>query len=112
MINNDIIGQTKGYLYDVWPEIEFVEEFIRGLTQKTPPPQPVTDNSNSVTEPNRVSLGAIEFPVSNEVFANKLDVYYIYEIKNKLLKKVSQQFITKFVYCQLLKNSLFESLDA
>ena len=83
--DNDIISQTKGYLYDVWPEIEFVEEFIRGLTQRTPPPQPTADNSNSVTEPNRVSLGAIEFPISNEVFANKVDVNYIYEIYERIL---------------------------
>ena len=83
--DNDIIAQTKGYLYDVWPEIEFVEEFIRGLTQKTPPPQPTTDNSNSATEPNRISLGAIEFPISNDVFANKVDVNYIYEIYERIL---------------------------
>ena len=83
--DNDIISQTKGYLYDVWPEIEFVEEFLRGLTQRTPPQQPATDNSNSVTEPNRVSLGAIEFPVSNDVFANKVDVNYIYEIYERIL---------------------------
>ena len=83
--DNDIIGQTKGYLYDVWPEIEFVEEFIRGLTQKTPPPQPATDNSNSVTEPNRISLSTIEFPISNDVFANKVDVNFIYEIYERIL---------------------------
>ena len=83
--DNDIISQTKGYLYDVWPEIEFVEEFLRGLTQKTPPQQPATDNTNSVTEPNRVSLGAIEFPVSNDVFKNKVEVNYIYEIYERIL---------------------------
>jgi hypothetical protein len=83
--DNDIIAQTKGYLYDVWPEIEFVEEFIRGLTQKTPPPQPVVSNSNSLTEPNRISLGAIEFPISNEVFENKVDVNYFYEIYERTL---------------------------
>jgi hypothetical protein len=83
--DNDIISQTKGYLYDVWPEIEFVEEFLRGMTQKTPPQKPATDNTNSVTEPNRVSLGAIEFPVSNDVFKNKVEVNYIYEIYERIL---------------------------
>jgi len=83
--DNDIVAQTKGYLYDVWPEIEFVEEFIRGFTQKTPPPQPVVSNSNSLTEPNRISLGAIEFPISNEVFENKVDVNYFYEIYERTL---------------------------
>lgn len=83
--DNDIISQTKGYLYDVWPEIEFVEEFIRGFTEKTPPPQPVVSKSNSLTEPTRISLGAIEFPISNEVFENKVDVNYFYEIYERTL---------------------------
>jgi hypothetical protein len=83
--DNDIIGQTKGYLYDVWPEIEFVEEFLNGLTQRTPPAIPSTDTSNSKTEPKRVSLGAIEFPISNEVFGNKEESKFFYEIYERTL---------------------------
>ena len=29
-----VLSKTKGYLYDVWPEVEFVEEFIKGFTLK------------------------------------------------------------------------------
>ena len=83
--DSDIIGETKGYLYDVWPEIEFVEEFINGMTQKTPPPPPLTKISNSVTEPNRVSLGAIEFPAKNEIFENKVVSKYLYEVYERTL---------------------------
>jgi len=83
--DSDIIGETKGYLYDVWPEIEFVEEFINGMTQKTPPPPPPTKISNSVTEPNRISLGAIEFPAKNEIFENKVISKYLYEIYERTL---------------------------
>lgn len=83
--DSDIIGETKGYLYDVWPEIEFVEEFINGMTQKTPPPPPPTKISNSVTESNRISLGAIEFPAKNEIFENKVVSKYLYEIYERTL---------------------------
>jgi hypothetical protein len=83
--DNDIISQTKGYLYDVWPEIEFVEEFLNGLTQKTPPTVPATDNNNSLTDTKRVSLNSIEFPISNEVFANKEEVKFLYEIYERFL---------------------------
>lgn len=83
--DNDIIGQTKGYLYDVWPEIEFVEEFLNGLTQRTPPVVPSTDTSNTKTEPKRVSVNAIEFPISNEVFSNKEEAKFFYEIYERAL---------------------------
>lgn len=83
--DSDIIGETKGYLYDVWPEIEFVEEFINGMTQKTPPPPPPTKSSNSETEPNRISLGAIEFPAKNEIFENKVISKYLYEIYERTI---------------------------
>ena len=83
--DSDIIGETKGYLYDVWPEIEFVEEFISGMTQKTPPPPPPTKISNSVTEPNRISLGAIEFPAKNEIFENKVVSKYLYEMYERTI---------------------------
>jgi hypothetical protein len=83
--DKDIISETKGYLYDVWPEIEFVEEFLFGLTQKTPPVVPPTDNSNTLTETKRVSLNGIEFPISNEVYANKEEVKFFYEIYERFL---------------------------
>jgi hypothetical protein len=83
--DSDIIGETKGYLYEVWPEIEFVEEFINGMTQKTPPPPPPTKTSNSLTEPNRISSSAIEFPISNDVYGNKVVSKYMYEIYERAL---------------------------
>jgi hypothetical protein len=83
--DSDIIGETKGYLYDVWPEIEFVEEFIKGMTQKTPPPPPPTKTSNDTKDINRISLGAIEFPISDEVYQNKVVSKFIYEIYERAL---------------------------
>ena len=38
------VSQTKGYLFDVWPEIEFVEEFIKGFVERTTPPADPKNN--------------------------------------------------------------------
>jgi hypothetical protein len=80
-----IVNRTKGYLFDVWPEIEFVEEFIKGLTErKSPPPNP-SENNNEVTDPKRISFDVIEFPVTNEVYGNKEEVKFFYEIYERVL---------------------------
>jgi len=83
--DSSVIGETKGYLPDVWPEIEFVEEFIRGYVERTAPPADSTATQNELTEPQRVSLNAIEFPISNEVFENKEEIKYFYELYERVL---------------------------
>jgi hypothetical protein len=80
-----IIDQTKAYLPDVWPEVEFVEEFINGYTDRSAsvPPDPISQNEQ--TETQRVSLNAIEFPIGNEVYGNKEEIKYFYEIYERAL---------------------------
>jgi len=75
---------TKGYLYNVWPEVEFVEEYIRGLTERTNPPNETISTLNELTQTKRLSFNAIEFPIGNEVFFNKEKVKYFYEIFERL----------------------------
>jgi hypothetical protein len=82
--DSQYISQTKGYLFNLWPEVEFVEEFIKAYTERTLPPADPTENSNELTEPQRVSLNAIEFPITNEVFSNKEEVKFFYEIFERL----------------------------
>ena len=79
-----IINRSKGYLFNVWPEIEFVEEFIKGFTQRTLPPADPTANTNELTQPQRVSLDAIEFPVGNWVYGNKEEVKFFFEIYERI----------------------------
>ena len=80
-----IVNRTKGYLFDVWPEIEFVEEFIKGLTErKSPAPNP-SENNNELTDPKRVSFDSIEFPITNEVYGNKEEVKFFYEIYERII---------------------------
>ena len=80
-----IINRSKGYLFNVWPEIEFVEEFIKGFTQRTLPPSDPTANTNELTQPQRVSLDAIEFPIGNWVYGNKEEVKFFFEIYERVM---------------------------
>jgi hypothetical protein len=82
--DKNVISQTKAYLTDLWPEVEFVEEFIRATTQTVKPPADPTETSNPVTDIQRVSLDAIEFPISNAVYDNKEEIKYFYEIFERI----------------------------
>ena len=74
-----VVQLTKGYLYDKWPEVEFVEEFINGLTQKyTPPSSPTPSSVSKFT--NILNINAIEFPFVDNTYANKEEVKFFFEI--------------------------------
>jgi hypothetical protein len=74
-----VVNITKGYLYEKWPEVEFVEEYMRGLTQKFNPPvaQPPIDSQNTT---NIITINAIEYPSEGIAYANKEEIKFFYEI--------------------------------
>jgi hypothetical protein len=82
--DSKLVSKTKGFLFDVWPEIEFVEEFIKGFVERTTPPADPTDGNNELTETQRITLNAVEYPASNEIFGNKEEVKFIYELYERL----------------------------
>ena len=92
--DSTVISQTKGYLPDEWPEVQFLEEYVRAIADKTPSTDEKTGLNNELTEPNRVSLNAIEFPVDNEVFGNKEEVKFFYELYERVLMNV---FYSRFI---------------
>jgi hypothetical protein len=74
-----IIDKTKGYLYDKWPEVEFVEEYMKGLTQKfTPPNTPAPSAIEQFT--NILNINSIQFPQTDLTYANKEEIKFFYEI--------------------------------
>jgi hypothetical protein len=74
-----VVDTTKGYLYDKWPEVEFVEEYMRGLTQKfNPPIAQVPTDSQATT--NIININAIEYPSNGIAYANKEEIKFFYEI--------------------------------
>jgi hypothetical protein len=118
-----IIDQTKGYLPDIWPEVEFVEEYINGYTDRSAsvPPDPISQNER--TETQRVSLNAIEFPVSNEVYGNKEEIKYFYEIYERALfvtyysrlnrggESISNSDLIYNIIAESEKNNILKSLS-
>lgn len=74
-----VVNVTNGYNYAVWPEVEFVEEYMRGLTQKFNPPasQPPIDAQNTT---NIINVNAIEYPTSGIAYVNKEETKFFYEI--------------------------------
>jgi|688.fasta_scaffold10574_6 hypothetical protein len=79
-----LVSKTKGYLYNIWPEIEFVEEFVNGFTERDTPPAE-RKNSNEVSDIKRISINAIEFPIGNNVFSNQEEVKFFYEIYERII---------------------------
>jgi len=74
-----VVNLTQGYLFDKWPEVEFVEEYLRGLTQKfqspiSPPPL------ESERDTSIININAIEFPSTGVAYSNKEEIKFFYEI--------------------------------
>ena len=94
-----VVNLTKGYLYDKWPEVEFVEEYMKGLTQKFEAPlsQPSLDAESKTLITN---VNAIEYPNVGIAYVNKEEIKFFYEIWER-------QYLTSFYsgYVRLLGNS-------
>jgi len=83
-----VVDLTQGWNYTAWPEVEFVEEYMKGLTQKLNPPiaQPPTDTESTTIITN---INAIEFPNSGIAYVNKEQLKFFYEIWER-------QFLSSF----------------
>jgi len=89
----DFVNISKGFLYDKWPEVEFVEEYLKGTAQRIDPSfsQPPSDNEAAVVK--RLNINAIEFPNIGLAYLNKEELKYFYEIYERQL---IYQFYTGF----------------
>ncbi len=83
--NSSIAAKIRAYSPEIWPEVQFVEEFLKATIEREVPPQFPQTLSNAQTKPNRLSFNAIEFPIDNEVYQNTEEVKFFYEIYERLL---------------------------
>lgn len=73
------IRQTKAYDYKIWPEVGFVESFIKATLEKEKPEtRYVYDNPKDVTQ--YVSCNAIEFPFKTAPYQDLDAIKTFYEI--------------------------------
>jgi len=78
------VSKTKGNNYFVWPEVEFVEEYIKAYSERLETNDPNGDSNESETV-LRITLNAVEFPTSNIPYTDKEEVKYFYEIYERIL---------------------------
>lgn len=80
-----VASAYRSYNPEVWPEVEFVEQFIRGYTERQTKAGADSIAFETNLQPNRISLNSIDFAVSNEVFQNKEESKYYYEIYERIM---------------------------
>jgi hypothetical protein len=81
-----VVDLTQGYLYDKWPEVEFVEEYLKGITLKFNSPD-YPDTLENDRYNNIININAIEYPQRVLPYLNKSEIKFFYEIWER-------QFIT------------------
>jgi hypothetical protein len=81
----NVASAYRAYNPEIWPEVEFVEQFIKGYTERLNSDDKGGESNVIDTQPSRISLNAIDFPVTNEVFQNKEESKYYYEIYERIL---------------------------
>jgi len=72
-------SSTKSYLYDKWPEVEFIEEFIKGKLQRRVE-QKSANFGNTKTELSSIPVNPVEFPYSQIPYTNLSEVPFLYEL--------------------------------
>jgi hypothetical protein len=77
--DSSVVDQTQAYNFKKWPEVEFVEEYIKGLAQKLNNPTSNPPNeSQYVTQ--IINFNPIEFPETGLSYRNKEELKFFYEI--------------------------------
>ena len=82
--SKSVVNFTKGYDTTIWPEVDFVEQFLYGATIKD-----LDYNNDSQNSPtlalNYTPSSAIEFAFKDQIYSNKDAVSFVYEMYERLL---------------------------
>ena len=79
-----VVNQVKGWMSDVWPEIKFVEEYIKGATEK----ETINLNynrGNELRDNPYIGCNAIEFPMEQRPYINLNVISVIYELFERVM---------------------------
>jgi hypothetical protein len=78
-----VISKTNAYDYVIWPEVEFVEEFLKGYTQRKTPAAPES-NLEKTNEVARVMVSGFDTIPSNTPYSNLETVDYFFEVYERI----------------------------
>jgi len=79
------ISRTGANDFQAWPEVEFVEEYIKGITRTADSPPAPNGNANLSRTILRLSVNGIEFPMTNIPYSDYQSVKFLYEIYERVL---------------------------
>jgi hypothetical protein len=79
-----VASQLRAFSSTVWPEVRFVEEFMKGATQKESGNIDF-DLTNTLKDNPFMGINAIEFPNQNQPYTDLNIVPFIYEIFERTL---------------------------
>jgi hypothetical protein len=105
--NVESLSKTKAYRWDLWPEVEFVEEFIKGYIERTLPAVDNGDVNNQKNETSYITLDAIQTPILSEIYQNKDEVKFIYEIYERIFVEA---FYSKLGRGQSSMSGVYQSI--
>jgi hypothetical protein len=82
------INSTGAYDYNAWPEVEFVEEFVKAFVQRAIPPisSPPPIDTNSV---DRILVSGFDTQPSNKPYSNLVMDDFMFEMAERF-KSISQ----------------------
>ena len=96
------IRQTGAFDYTVWPEVEFVEEFVKGLTMRQQPPLEPTPQANLENTIKRILISGFDTP-SNDPYSNLQSQSFFYEIWERIIAIATYQgFVRNDAFGNLL----------
>ena len=98
-----VANKINAFVPEIWPEVQFVEEFIKSYTERENPSFDFGDGSNTETKPERFSFNATEFTIGNDVYRNTEEVKFFYEIYERMYVN---SFYSKFNRDSVKKNNI------
>lgn len=79
-----VVSSTQGYLYDEWPEIEFVEEYLFSFLNRDSVNINSISEDKEITTINRITFNGVEYPVSDQIYQNKEEIKFFYEMWERM----------------------------
>jgi hypothetical protein len=100
--DSKVIKQTKAYDYRIWPEIGFVEAYLKGVTETSKPTSANVYN-NLADYSSYVSANAIEFPFKTAPYQDLVAIPFFYELFERTYLS---SYYTKFINEEISKKQI------
>ena len=78
--DNQVITKTKAYLLENWPEVEFVEEYLKGFNKRLDRPinSNLVDSNDDIL--SKFGFNTFEYPFNELPYNNALNSQFFYEL--------------------------------